>query len=128
MRKYLKKFYHSNTGFTIVEILVVVAILGILAAVAGVNIGKYIGQGKTEAYATELHDIQTAVSAMLYDSTRGDLAPVVIPTDDMSTVHTDDPQQLVLSSYLDRLDSDGKVLSGCTYTFTQDGIVKQILP
>ncbi|MFC1914591.1 type II secretion system protein [Chloroflexota bacterium] len=128
MGKYIKKLCHIETGFTIVEILVVVAILAALAVVVGVNFGKYIGQGKEEAYATELHDIRTAVAAMLHDSTRGDLAPVVIPTDDMSTVHTDDPQQLVLSDYLKKLNFEDKVISGCTYTFTQDGIVKQIPP
>ena len=128
MIKHIRKPYHTETGFTIIEILVVVAILSILAVVVGVNFGRYISQGQTEAYATELQDIQTAVAVMLHESYRGDLAPVVIPTDDMDTVHTDGPLNLVLSNYLDNLDSGGKVLSGCTYTFTADGIVKQITP
>ena len=118
----------SEKGFTIVEILVVVAILAVLAGVCGVNVGEYVGQSKTEAYATELQDVQTAVAAMLAESTSGKMAAVPTPTDDMYTVHTTGSGVLRLSSYLDRLDSDDKVMSGCTYTFTTDGAITQITP
>ena len=45
---------HSEKGFTLVEILVVIAIMGALTVVVGANFGKYMNKGKTEAYATEL--------------------------------------------------------------------------
>jgi len=53
---------HSRSGeksLTIIELLVVVAILGILAAVAVLNEFANSGQVKTEAYDIELHNIQT---------------------------------------------------------------------
>jgi len=71
MRRFLKQFRYGEKGFTLIELLVVVAILGVLAAVAVPNVGKFIGKGKTEAYETELHNIQTSTMAMLADSTAG---------------------------------------------------------
>ena len=58
----------ARGGFTLIELLVVVAILGVLAAVVTLNVGKFIGQGQTEAAATELHNVQTAVVAYMADN------------------------------------------------------------
>ncbi len=128
MKKLLKQFRYGQKGFTLVELLVVVAILGVLAAVAVPNVGKFIGKGKTEAYETELHNIQTAVMAMLADSTTGVLTPVTTATADMDTVVTTDTTALLLSAYMSGLNSDGTVKSGCTYTVTADGTVTQTTP
>ncbi len=52
------------------------------------NVGKFIGKGKTEAYETELHNIQTSVMAMLADSTSGNVtsAPQSSGVSDMHAV------------------------------------------
>ena len=84
MTRFLRKFHYGEKGFTLIELLVVVAILGVLAAVAVPNVGKFIGKGKTEAYETELHNVQTAVTAMMADNKIDTLPnPVVIATNDM---------------------------------------------
>ncbi|MFC1942239.1 prepilin-type N-terminal cleavage/methylation domain-containing protein [Chloroflexota bacterium] len=125
MKKCIAKLFYGKAGFSVIELLVVIAVLGALAAVAGVNIGKYIGQGKTEAYATELQDILPAVAAMLHDSSAGQLDSNQININDMDLV-TADSGSLVLSNYLERLDENGVVPSGCRYSFTVNGTVTQI--
>src|SRR5512136_1434650 len=57
----------GEKGFTLIELLIVVAILGVLAAVVIPNVGRFIGRGKTEAAATELANIQSAVVSMMVD-------------------------------------------------------------
>ena len=57
----------GEKGFTLIELLIVVAILGVLAAVVIPNVGRFIGRGETEAAATELSNIQSAITAMMTD-------------------------------------------------------------
>jgi type IV pilus assembly protein PilA len=63
MRKYFKKL--NQKGFTLVELLIVVAILGVLAAVVVPNVVGLAGKGQDEAAKTELSNIQTAMDVMM---------------------------------------------------------------
>jgi len=129
MKRFLKQFHYGGKGFTLIELLVVIAIVGALAAVAIPNVSKFIGRGKTEAYETELHNVQTAVKAMLADSTAGTLDKDYEATDDMDKIKAKaDGGKLKLSDYLTGLDANGKIISGCTYAFTVHGRVTQTTP
>jgi prepilin-type N-terminal cleavage/methylation domain-containing protein len=75
----------GEKGFTLIELLIVVAILGVLAAVVIPNVSRFIGRGQTEASATELSNIQAAVTAMMTDNNLKTLPnAVAVATSNMS--------------------------------------------
>lgn len=67
MKRFRKSFRYGEKGFTLIELLVVIAILGVLAAVIVPNVSRFMGSGKREAATTELHNVQTAMIAMMVD-------------------------------------------------------------
>ena len=95
MKKIFKHFRYGEKGFTLIELLVVIAILGVLAAVVVPNVSRFMGQGKGEAGLTELHSIQTAVTALMADQNPslttipGTLPTAAAPSNDMTEFPTD---------------------------------------
>jgi Tfp pilus assembly major pilin PilA len=114
----------KQTALVFIEMFVVVAILGILSAVAIPHVGQMIYKSKAEASYAELHNIQTAVTEMLCDSNAGTLEPVG-PVNDLKQVKTRDPQPLILADYL--MAETNYLKSGCLYCFTADGTVMQMM-
>jgi len=68
MKRLLKALRSDKRGFTLIELLIVVGILGILAGVVTLGVGQFIGRGEDEAKNTELHNVQTAVTALMADN------------------------------------------------------------
>ena len=136
MKKFLKRFRYGQKGFTLIELLVVIGILGAIAAIVVPNVGKFIGRGKSESYATELHNIETAVMAMLVDDADStlDVAPTTAgtATTDMHAITGKDlaNNTLFLSDYCTGLGDDPATVApettcvklGCKYWFEPDPV------
>jgi len=65
MKTFLKMMRREGKGFTLVELLIVVAILGVLASIVLPNFIGLTGEGQTEAAKTEMVTVQTALDVMM---------------------------------------------------------------
>ena len=54
---------NKSKGFTIIELVVVIAIIAILAAIVLINVTGYINRGKDAAMQAEMHTLQTDAAA-----------------------------------------------------------------
>ena len=125
----MKRHHRKQWGFTLIEVLVVVAILGVLAAVVIPNVGRFFGEGQSEAAQTELHDVQLAMTAMMADNDLASVTAVTTATSDMTAFPASDPatgspgdgSEWSLQHYL-----IGATTTKGTYTCTTDGTVTQV--
>jgi prepilin-type N-terminal cleavage/methylation domain-containing protein len=99
----------GNKGFTLTEILIVLAILGVLAGVVIPRFISLFGRGEIEAAESELYIVRTAVE-------------VYMSVNDGNAVAKDDVQLSPDDVHY------GEYLSSSTaykYTITADGVVMQ---
>lgn len=54
---------HKSAGFTLIEILLVVVIIGMLATIAAINVPKFLGQGREGKAKADVSSISTAINA-----------------------------------------------------------------
>ncbi len=82
MKKFMKKLAKKSEGFTLVELVVVIAILGILAGVAVPAYTGYIAKANQAADITVCDAIKTAVQSAY--AMEGDASPAAIVVTDAS--------------------------------------------
>ena len=56
------------TGFTLVELLVVLIILGLVASIAGPNVMKYLGSSKAKTAKLQIKEIESSLELFFLDT------------------------------------------------------------
>ena len=84
-KKLVSRIPGGQKGFTLIEMIVVVGIIAVLAAVIVPNIGRFIGTGEDGAKSAEWESVQTAMNAMMAEA-----AVNTVPTSSQTAVGTQD--------------------------------------
>jgi general secretion pathway protein G len=58
----------SSAGFTLVELLVVLIILGLVASIAGPNVMKYLGSSKAKTAKLQIKEIESSLELFFLDT------------------------------------------------------------
>jgi len=83
--KWLRRLPKAESGFTLVELLVVVAIIIALAAVIIPSVASFADKGDEGAKAAEMENVQTAMDTYMADSGNAAVTANASPND-----HTND--------------------------------------
>lgn len=104
----------GQAGFTLVELLVVVAILSILVAVVLANFSGLLSGSQTTAASAELRIVQTAVDVKMASESLSTITAVTTATNDLTSSGFN-----LYPSYMRSQTAKG------TYTMTTAGVVTQ---
>src|SRR3989304_2000489 len=87
MRRFYSKIHQDCRGFTLVELLIVFALLAVLAAIVIPNVTGFAGYGQNQGAAAELSIVQTAMDSMMAQNALASVT-VTAATDNMSAFPT----------------------------------------
>ena len=85
LKSLVSRFHNGQKGFTLIEMIVVVGIIAVLAAVIVPNMGKFIGQGEAGAMNAENDALQTAMNAMMADQSISTVTALANPSNSSQT-------------------------------------------
>ena len=84
IQQFGQRIHRSNKGFTLIELIIVIAIVGVMAAVIVPNVTGFARRGEDEMAAAELISVQTAMDMMMVEEERCEVKKVNNGTSDMS--------------------------------------------
>ncbi|MCB1069201.1 MAG: type II secretion system protein GspG [Verrucomicrobia bacterium] len=109
-----------SAGFTLIEILLVVVIIGMLATIAAINVPKFLGQGREGKAKADVSNISTAIHAynMVEGKYPGSLSDLMAGDDPYMESIPKDPWG---KEYVYRRPSSRKGLRFEVFSYGEDG-------
>lgn len=70
----MKKITNNNKGFSLIELIIVIAIMAVLVAIIAPNLTKYLGSSKKNADTKNLDEIEATLKTCItdFEMTNGD--------------------------------------------------------
>ncbi len=123
MRRVAFRLRMQERGFTLVEILIAVAILGVVAAVAVPTVATIKSRSETKAHAGELMNVSSALHSMMSDQELDSVTAIPQPSaTNAMTAFPDATYPLYSGATGDYL---RQPTTKCTYYVTAAGRVSQ---
>jgi prepilin-type N-terminal cleavage/methylation domain-containing protein len=113
----LRRMHRDERGFTLVELLIVVTILGILAAVVTTSLVGLTATANANACAEEHRTVQTAMDALMAKNNVVAVTAKAVANNDMTTVVA--AGEALAPGYVRQTTTKG------TYSWTAAGLVSQ---
>lgn len=109
----------TNEGFTLIELMIVVAIIGILAAISIPAYQNYVVKAKIASAMSSVGGVKTAIAICIHDQggikagcTTGTAIPVFAATKEIASAQTTDGNLVItLASSGIASDVDGKMIT-----------------
>ena len=111
LREKIKRFWtldvHNHEGFTLVELIIVIAILAILSSVAVVGYSSYVEKANKQADQTLVAEIMNALTLAYYDGTITEAGYVILSFDAVPEVSDATFAAAMAAAYGDNWNAEG---------------------